>query len=214
MARECVDLETVVIGYERPLLKGISLRFEAQNAYVLSGDNAIGKSTFLKTLGNIIPPLSGRISPRVQPNNWHSGGVTAGVMIQEEFGAFEETNVIEILKRILPRRRRGTKNAIDSVRRLSKLVDLEFAFCLKPFQTLSGGQRKQAAIVIAVAGEPDCIILDEVFGGLDSKKRGLLAKNLKDYVLTHNAIVVAADHDVAPAKNAGFIEIRLSQWKF
>lgn len=59
--RVVIDCKDIVLGYDTPLTKPVSVQVENGQKIAIRGVNGIGKSTLLKTLLKIIPPLSGTV---------------------------------------------------------------------------------------------------------------------------------------------------------
>ena len=56
-----VELKNLLIGYNKPLLSEINLDLQEGKIIALIGKNGIGKSTLIKTIAGILPPLAGDI---------------------------------------------------------------------------------------------------------------------------------------------------------
>lgn len=111
-----------------------------------------------------------------------------------------------------PRRRVGTQmiealtvhgHPVDDARArtLKMLANLEFATPEEilrryPFE-LSGGQQQRVLIAMALAGEPDVVVLDEPTTGLDVTTQAEVLKVLKDLVAQRTSAFVYVTHDLA-----------------
>lgn len=161
-----VEARDLTLGWagEQPLLEHASFAVERGEVFGILGRSACGKSTLLRALVGLEPPLAGTIAIEGHPG---AGGRPAfGVMFQQGalFGSLTlEENVAFPLERWtdLPR------DAVAAIVRAKlRLVGLEEARHVLP-TALSGGMRKRAAIARAIALEPALVFLDEPSSGLD-----------------------------------------------
>jgi phospholipid/cholesterol/gamma-HCH transport system ATP-binding protein len=151
------------IGWSRDevLLEHASFEVDAGEIFGILGRSACGKSTLLRVLVGLEPPLAGdftiagdHVGPRF------------GVMFQQ--GAlFGSMTLGQNIALPLERWTDLPPDAIAAlVRAKLRLVGLEAAEHALP-ATLSGGMRKRAAIARALALEPSLVFLDEPSSGLD-----------------------------------------------
>jgi ABC-2 type transport system ATP-binding protein len=63
--------------------------------------------------------------------------------------------------------------------------------------TLSGGQRAQLALTLAIAKRPECLILDEPVASLDPLARREFLRSLMEIVAAHGISVVLSSHLIA-----------------
>ncbi len=72
-------------------------------------------------------------------------------------------------------------------------------FGLDPKKNLNGfskGMQRQAELVLAMATNPDFLLLDESFDGLDPQKRQIIKNLVKEYVKDRNAHVIISSHNL------------------
>lgn len=144
-------LERVDFAYgpARPVLRDFSLALPEAGVVCLLGPSGCGKTTLLRLLAGLEAPDAGAVTGL--------DGRRPGIVFQED--------------RLLPwesalgnavTTRDGSERAARYLRRLG-LVD---HLASRPSE-LSGGQRRRVAIARALAAEPDLLLLDEPFTGLD-----------------------------------------------
>lgn len=91
------------IGYSYPILKNINLKFEFGQKYLIYGKNGVGKSTFLKTILGIIPPLGGNIKMAPYNNILYYAqeevvpSLTAVEYVREYYPKMDDTEIRTLL---------------------------------------------------------------------------------------------------------------------
>jgi ABC-type Mn2+/Zn2+ transport system ATPase subunit len=158
-----VALEGASLGYDEPLLRGVSLAISPGDFLAVVGPNGGGKTTLLRTVLGVLPPLAGR---RVQPAPLRVGYVPQ----RDHVDAYWPLTVAEVAimgryRLVAPGRRTGARDreAVKSALARVGISDLSE----RPFRTLSGGQRQRTLIARALAAEPQLLALDEPTTGMD-----------------------------------------------
>ncbi|HEU4384681.1 MAG TPA: metal ABC transporter ATP-binding protein [Anaeromyxobacteraceae bacterium] len=158
-----VRLAGAAIGYRRPLLDAIDLEVAPGDFLAVVGPNGGGKTTLLRTLLGVLPPLAGRRQAATS--------LAVGYVPQREavdpLWPLSAGDVVLMgrVRRAGPGRRLGqvdeerARQALDRV----GLADLWG----RSFHDLSGGQRQRTLIARALAAEPDLLALDEPTSGMD-----------------------------------------------
>ena len=144
------------------VLKDINLSIEKGSCVVFIGPNGCGKTTLLKCLLNMVMPDSGCVTiNKIDVASEYKSRRNLGFMPQ--IGYFPENMTVkEIIK------------AIISIRNYDKKLDNELydqfeieSVINKKMNTLSGGTVQKVSASVAFMFNPDIIILDEPFAGLD-----------------------------------------------
>jgi ABC-2 type transport system ATP-binding protein len=161
----------------------------------LLGPNGAGKTTLLRMLATVLAPTSGRLRllgrDPLDPAERTDVRRSLGYLPQEMgfptgFSAFRFVDYMAVLKEWTDRDARH-----DEVRRVLDLVGLR-DHAAKRIRTLSGGQRRRAALAQALIGDPRLLVLDEPTTGLDPEQRASLRGVLS--AAGHDATVVLATH--------------------
>ena len=150
----------------RVVLDGIDLTLRAGSITCLMAPSGSGKTTLLRMLLGLEVPDAGTIS-----------GVTPGrvAMMFQEDRLCEVLTPVENVALVLPRatRRREVRALLEEV--------LPPDCMDQPAMQLSGGMRRRASLVRALAFPSDVVVLDEPFTGLDSATR----RSVIEFVLRH-----------------------------
>ena len=144
-------------------LSDVSLEIEKGEIVGLIGKNGAGKSTLMKMMAKSQNPTSGKISYNGTDINSNDNVLEDfGIMIEPVF--YPEMSVIDNLKFYL--KLHGKKELYPNIERTLKLVELWESRNRKP-KGFSFGMKQRTALAIALVAEPDFLILDEPFVGLD-----------------------------------------------
>ncbi|BBB32438.1 ABC transport system ATP-binding protein [Thermotomaculum hydrothermale] len=147
---ECKDL---IVGYNRPLIKGINLLVQRGEKYGIVGRNGSGKSTFLKTIAGKISPLEGEV--KVFP------GIKVAYFDQNVEFEDENKTVLQTLWDADPFLNRDeVLNYLAYFYFREEMVESRVKF-------LSGGERSRLKLACLMRGEYDLLILDEPTNHLD-----------------------------------------------
>lgn len=163
MSGPLIRFDGAALGYgARTVLRRVNLEIRRGESVGLVGPNGCGKTTFLRAVLGLIPPLAGRVERDL-------GARFAYVPQAEEMNLLWPLRVRDVVE--LPSRARrwfGRATASDRAAAASALERVgagEWADRL--IREVSGGQRQRAAIAQAVAQTPDVYLLDEPTKGLD-----------------------------------------------
>jgi ABC-type Mn2+/Zn2+ transport system ATPase subunit len=159
-----VALERVALGYGRePLLCDVSLAVAPGDFLAVVGPNGGGKTTLLRTLLGVLPPLSGR---RTQPRPLRIGYVPQ----RDHVDAYWPLTVAEVALMgrypLVPPGRRPRSVDREAVAAALGRVGIG-DLAPRAFRTLSGGQRQRTLIARALAADPELLALDEPTNGMD-----------------------------------------------
>ena len=172
-----IQTDRLEIGYDTPILKPISFEVRKGEKIAIIGGNGTGKSTLLKTIQGIIPPLSGSIR--------FGTGVNKGYFDQETARMSSNKTVLDEIwdehRTMLEREVRGLL-----ARFLFTGEDV-----YKSVGELSGGERVRLRLVQLFLSRANLLILDEVENNLDMVSKEIVEKALMDYKGT----VLFVSHD-------------------
>ena len=176
---------------EKQVLKGVSFCAEGGQAFGLLGRNGAGKTTSIRILMNVFPPNSGEVLFDGAPIDYKK--VQFGYL-PEERGLYPKKKIIDQLVYFAELKGIGHAEAVKSVD--AWLVILGMAeYRNKRLDTLSKGNQQKIQLITALAHDPQIIILDEPFSGLDPVNARLLKEVVKEEI-GKGKIVLFSSHQM------------------
>jgi phospholipid/cholesterol/gamma-HCH transport system ATP-binding protein len=168
-----VRLEDVHLSVRgRPIFRGLSCRFPRGKISVILGGSGAGKSTLLRAIGGLIRPQRGVITvagvevSRLPERELYDVRQRIGMLFQH--GALlDSMSVFDNVA--LPLREHSDLAPADiaaEVERRLAAVGLPGTGALFP-RELSGGMLRRAALARAIVADPEIVLCDEPFSGLD-----------------------------------------------
>ena len=173
----------------------LSLTIHPHEFVCVVGPSGHGKSTLLNLIAGLIAPTSGRIMCQGQPVT--GPGPDRGVVFQADtlfmWRRVAENIAYGLRARHVPRHERDA-----TVARLLEAVGLTQFARAWPKQ-LSGGMRRRVALAAVFANEPDVLLMDEPFTGLDYARRTALHQVLLELWSNAGNTVLFVTHNVEEA---------------
>jgi ABC-2 type transport system ATP-binding protein len=172
-------------------VQALSLTVEAGSIYGFLGPNGAGKTTTIRMIMEIILPDSGQILIKGQPNTSREILDRVGYL-PEERGVYRKMKVREALEffaALKGLKKSAHKTKIDSWIERFEMADVQ----AKKMEELSKGNQQKIQFLTAILHDPDLIILDEPFMGLDPINSELI----KDVILEQKkrgAAIVFSTH--------------------
>ncbi len=177
---------------EKNVLKGVSFTAEGGKAFGLLGRNGAGKTTSIRILMNVFPASSGEVLIDGKPIDYDKVGIG---YLPEERGLYPKKPIIDQLVYFAELKGMNTKDAIKAVDYwLGRLGMSEYRG--KKLDTLSKGNQQKIQLVTALAHNPDIVILDEPFSGLDPVNAMLLKDVVKEQI-ARGKIVLFSSHQMS-----------------
>lgn len=176
---------------DKQVLTGVSLKVEGGKAFGLLGRNGAGKTTTIRILMDVFPANSGKVLIDGQPIDYDK--VNIGYL-PEERGLYPKKIIIDQLTYFAELKGMSHKNAVNAVDYwLERLCMSEYRN--KRLDTLSKGNQQKIQLITAVAHDPDIVILDEPFSGLDPVN-AILLKNVVKEQISREKIVLFSSHQM------------------
>lgn len=198
-----VRLTDVSFAYspDHPVLSGINMVFPKGRVVAVMGGSGTGKTTILRLIGGQLRPSVGKVEALGQ--DVHGLPMPAlyglrkrmGMLFQ--FGAlFTDLTVFENVAFPLREHTRLPEPLIrDLVLMKLNAVGLRGAAQLLPSE-VSGGMARRVALARAIALDPELMLYDEPFAGLDPISLGITARLIRELNDALNAASVLVTHDV------------------
>ena len=177
---------------EKKVLKGVTFTAEGGKAFGLLGRNGAGKTTSIRILMNVFPPDGGEVLIDGKKINYDKIGIG---YLPEERGLYPKKRIIDQLVYFAELKGMETKDAIKAIDYwLERLGMTEYRN--KRLDTLSKGNQQKIQLVTALAHNPDIVILDEPFSGLDPVNAMLLKDVVKEQI-AKGKIVLFSSHQMS-----------------
>ncbi|KAA8922358.1 ABC transporter ATP-binding protein, partial [Thermoplasma sp.] len=160
-------------------LEGFSVSLQKGMCLALIGRNGAGKSTALKIMANVLKPTEGRVAVH--------GRVS---YVPENMGIYPNLNVEENVKFFSD----ISEGHSDYERILSRLNILGSSKVLA--SQLSKGMRRKLSVAVAMAQNPDVVIFDEPFDGVDQTSSEEIVAMIRD-MKKQNKAVVLSSHNIS-----------------
>jgi ABC-2 type transport system ATP-binding protein len=160
-----VELDSISKSYDRKVaVKELSLAIGPGTMFGLLGPNGAGKTSSIRMMIGITRPDSGRVSLFGQP--FHREGLKRVGYLPEERGLYKKMKVIDQL--VFLGRLRGLDAATAHKRSVEWCERLQISDALpKKTEELSKGMQQKIQFISTLLHQPDLIIMDEPFAGLD-----------------------------------------------
>jgi len=204
-ASPMVDIRDLRFAYgTRAVLRGVTLTIPRGQIAAILGTSGAGKTTLLQLMGGTLSPASGRISvcgrdvPNLDRHGLYELRRHMGMMFQKG-GLFSDLSVFENIAFPI---REHTRLPEDIIRDLVVMklhaVGLRGAHRLMPSE-LSGGMSRRVALARAIALDPELIIYDEPFAGLDPITLNVICNLIRTLNTALGATSVIVTYDVHEA---------------
>lgn len=164
-SREVIVAKDLVLGYDQPLTCPVNITVERNQKIAIRGVNGLGKSTLLKTLLGLIPPISGEVAL--------DQFVSTGYFEQEEQGN-DHTALQEIWNEFP-----GLSNG--EVRAALARCGLTPEHITTQMRVLSGGENAKVRLCKLMLRPMNLLVLDEPTNHLDPDAKEVLREAIRNY---------------------------------
>jgi len=163
---------------ENNVIRDISFSVEPGEIFGLLGPNGAGKTTLIRLLLDILKPDSGKI--RVFGGSLGPAAKDRIGYLPEERGLYRKTKLLDMLVYLAQLKNVPKKKAQTNAESLLKSLGL-YEYRGKRVEELSKGMQQKIQFLSSIIHEPELIILDEPFSGLDP----ISTKTVKDKIIEY-----------------------------
>lgn len=177
---------------EKEVLHGVSFEVESGKALGLLGRNGAGKTTTIRILMDVFHANSGEIridGKKFVPSEYQIG------YLPEERGLYPKRTVMEQMIYLAQLRGLNKKAAETNAKRwLNRLEVAEYE--TRKLETLSKGNQQKVQLAATLVANPDIVILDEPFSGLDPVNSQIL-KDVVSELIADGKLVIFSSHQMS-----------------
>jgi ABC-type sulfate/molybdate transport systems ATPase subunit len=170
----------------RTVLQDVSIEVDRGEVVALLGPNGAGKSTLLAALAGLLEPAAGTVET--------DGRIAMALQTPALARRSALANVEAALGWWGTPSDRRRALAVDALGRLGVA-----GLAGRPAATLSGGEARRVHLARVLAVDPDVLLLDEPFAGLDSAARGDLLYETRELLRSPERATIIVVHDRAEA---------------
>lgn len=176
---------------ENKVLKGISFTAKSGNAFGILGRNGTGKTTSIRILMGVFDADNGEVLLDGEPID--RSKIKFGYL-PEERGLYPKRVIGEQLSYFGQLRGMSKRASIEAADKWLKRMSMS-EYKDKKLDTLSKGNQQKIQLVAALISDPDIVVLDEPFSGLDPVNAMLLKDVIKE-VISQGKIVLFSSHQM------------------
>lgn len=176
---------------KKTVLNNINFTAKSGRAFGLLGRNGAGKTTTIRILMNVFKATSGEILLDGKPLDYKS--VSFGYL-PEERGLYPKEKIFDQLVYLANLKGMNKKDAEKSINYWLDFLNMS-EYKNKQLDTLSKGNQQKVQLISSIAHDPDIVVFDEPFSGLDPVNAKLLESVVKEQV-KQNKIVIFSSHQM------------------
>ncbi len=177
---------------KKEVLKDVNLKITSGSAFGLLGRNGAGKTTTIRIIMDVITSNAGNVlldGKKIDRNKIKIG------YLPEERGLYPKKKIINQLVYFAMLKGMKKHDAQESVLYWLDYLGMS-EYTHKKLEVLSKGNQQKIQLITAVAHNPDIVILDEPFSGLDPVNAQLLKNVVRDQI-EKQKIVILSSHQMA-----------------
>ena len=159
------ETKDLVIGYDEPLSKPLNISMERGQKIALVGANGIGKTTLLKSILGLIPPISGEVE---------QGDYLEIGYFEQEMAGVDTTCLEEIWQEFPAYTQYEVRSALAKCGLTTKHIESKV-------RVLSGGEQAKVRLCKLINRKSNILVLDEPTNHLDVDAKDELKRALKEY---------------------------------
>ena len=176
---------------DKEVLHSVSFTADSGKAMGLLGRNGAGKTTTIRIIMNVFPPDQGDVL--LDGRLLRHSDIRIGYM-PEEKGLYPKIKIKDQLTYLAELRGLSRNDARKSVRYWLERLEMT-EYLDKKLETLSKGNQQKIQLAVALLSDPEIVILDEPFSGLDPVNAQLL-KDVVNEQVAQSKIVLFSSHQM------------------
>ena len=196
-----IKCKNLSIGYEKkPVIENLNFEVNEADYLCIVGSNGAGKSTLMKTILNLIPPISGKIEygDGLKPNE--IGYLPQQTVVQKDFPC----HCIEIVLSGFEGQKGfrpfySKKEKFEAIENMEKMGIKDFT--KRCYNELSGGQQQRVLLARALCATKKLLVLDEPVAGLDPVVTKEMYELIRDINKDDKITIVMITHDMNEGLN-------------
>lgn len=177
---------------EKKAVDNISLELDKPGVYGLLGTNGAGKTTTIRMILGIIKKDEGEIT-------WNGKAVDRKSVnfgyLPEERGVYPKVKIWEQLMYFAELKGMNQQEAKESIEKWAKDLKVE-EYLMMPAEKLSKGNQQKIQFMTAVIHNPELVVLDEPFSGLDPVNTEIL-KNIIINLVKNGKYIIMSAHQMS-----------------
>lgn len=173
---------------DKQVLKGLSFSCESGKALGLLGRNGAGKTTMIRIIMGVFNADSGNVTLDGAPMNTQN--VKIGYL-PEERGLYPKKKIMEQLIYFAALQGIDKQTAVSNANRYFEKLQIEEYKNVR-LDTLSKGNQQKVQLIATLIANPDIVILDEPFSGLDPVNATLLKDIVKDLIASGKLVLFSS----------------------
>lgn len=189
MIETILNVKDIVLNYgSQTVVNHVSFEIRGGRILALIGPNGAGKSSALRVLAGLVKPekgeiyLNGKMLPAFRTINQNSGFFIESPDFYKHLTAIQNLNLLQKV--------RGKKQPISSLLEMVGLMDAAH----KKVGKFSKGMKQRLGIAQALIGDPEILVLDEPFHGLDPEVKMFLMKLIRRLAVEENKAILVSSH--------------------
>ncbi len=166
---KAIELRNVTFSYpgsKETVFKDFNLSLNKNGFFFILGANGSGKSTFVKLILGALQPQNGEVLFNDQQISSRKERAKRIGYVPQDLSLDPEMSVIDLIQFIGTLQGRSSNQLKEGIQLATKALELD-EFLPKRIKQLSGGQKQRVNIALSLLHDPDIILLDEPFTGLD-----------------------------------------------
>lgn len=176
----------------KKVVDGISFTLDKPGVFGLLGSNGAGKTTTIRMILGILSKDSGNITwngKEVKRENINFG------YLPEERGIYPKTKLFDQLMYFATLKGMSQVDAKNAIEYWCKKLDL-YDYIDKPAEQLSKGNQQKVQLIISIIHNPELLILDEPFSGLDPVNTQII-KGVIEELIKKGTYIILSSHQMA-----------------